>query len=97
MLTRQGSRERTTFRLQVAVQQLEATLNYEASKEPALAQVSVQDLGFSLALHPASMALWATLGNVRAQDCSLPQVRLAVPGPASAAAGMAARYVYLLL
>ena len=75
MLKRPGSSERTTFKLQMAVQQLEATLNYEAAAAPALALVSVQDLGFTLALQPASMALSARLGNVRAQDCSLPEVR----------------------
>ena len=73
VLTRQGSQERTTFKLRMAVRQLEATLNYEGPQQLAL--LSVQDLGFDLALHPASMALSASLGNVRAQDASLAQVR----------------------
>ena len=75
VLTRTGSQERTTFKLGVRVQHLEASLNYEAAASPALALLSVQDLGFRLALHPASLALSASLGNIRAQDGSLPEVR----------------------
>ena len=73
-LTRQGSTERTTFKLHMAVQHLEAALKYEATSAPALAQLSVADLGFDLALQPLGMALSASLGNLRAQDASLPQV-----------------------
>ena len=59
----------------MAVQHLEAALNYEATAAPALAQLSVADLGFDLALQPVGMALSASLGNLRAQDASLAEVQ----------------------
>ena len=61
----------------MAVQHLEAALNYEATAAPALAQLSVADLGFDLALQPVGMALSASLGNLRAQDASLAEVQRA--------------------
>ncbi|KAK9815130.1 hypothetical protein WJX73_008307 [Symbiochloris irregularis] len=70
-LARKGGDERTTFRLSLKVQQLQAALNYEAGDAPALALTSIDDMDLSLDIHPRSMGLSATLGNLRAQDGTL--------------------------
>ena len=74
-LVRKGGDERTTFRLSMAVQKLQATLNYETSDPGAcLALTSIDDVQFSLDIHPSTLGLSATLGNLLAQDGSVSQV-----------------------
>ncbi len=76
-LVLEGGAERVVFRLLVEVERLEATLNYEAAAAPPAALASVEDVRASLRVHPATLRLAASLGNLRAQDGALPQV----PGP----------------
>lgn len=74
-LVRKGGEVRTTFRMSMEVQQLQATLNYETKSAATLALASIEDVGFDLAIHPSTMGLSATLGNLRAQDGTLALVR----------------------
>ena len=80
---REGGKERTTFRLIMEVQQLQATLNYEVSSAAALALTSIEDVRFTLGIHPATMGLSASLGNLRAQDGTLAPVSPSVMAPGS--------------
>jgi hypothetical protein len=71
----EGGSERVLFRLLVDMERLEATLNYESCESPPLALAAIEDVRFNLGVHPAALALSASLGNLRAQDCGLPEVR----------------------
>lgn len=73
---RKGGDDRTTFKLTMEVQQLQATLNYESSSAAALALASIEDVHFDLAIHPSTLGVSATLGNLRAQDATLNEVCL---------------------
>lgn len=73
----EGGAERVVFRLLVEVERLEATLNYESAAAPPLALATVEDVRLSLHVHPATLRLAASLGNLRAQDGALPE---ACPG-----------------
>lgn len=64
------------FRLKVAVSQLEASLLYEDSRSSPLALAHIEAVRFDLHVHPATMRLTASLGNLRAQDGQLPEVPL---------------------
>ena len=70
----EGGAERVVFRLLVEVERLEATLNYESLSAPAAALATVEDVRLSLRVHPATLRLAASLGNLRAQDGALPEV-----------------------
>ena len=74
-LVLEGGAERVVFRLLVEVERLEATLNYESASAPALALATVEDVRLSLRVHPATLRLAASLGNLRAQDGALPEAR----------------------
>ena len=71
-----GGAERTVFRLQVEVGQLEATLLYEDATSRPLALAHIEDVRFNLHVHPATLRLTASLGNLRAQDGQLAEVRI---------------------
>ena len=73
-LVLEGGSERVVFRLLVEVERLEATLNYESPTAPAAALATVEDVRLSLRVHPATLRLAASLGNLRAQDGALPEV-----------------------
>ena len=71
----EGGAERVIFRLLVDMERLEAMLNYESSACPPLLMAAIEDVRFNLGVHPAALAINASLGNLRAQDCGLPEVR----------------------
>ena len=70
-----GGADRVIFRLLVDVERLEATLNYESAGAAPLASAAIEDVTFNTSLTPATLAVTASLGNLRAQDCGLPEVR----------------------
>ena len=78
-LVLEGGAERVVFRLLVEVERLEATLNYESAAAPPLALATVEDARLSLHVHPATLRLAASLGNLRAQDGALPEARPGEP------------------
>ncbi|KAK9819963.1 hypothetical protein WJX72_004515 [[Myrmecia] bisecta] len=67
-----GGSERVVFRLIVEMEKLEAVFNYEGRAEDALALASIDDVRFNLNIHPATLLLTASLGNVRLQDGAMP-------------------------
>ena len=69
-----GGRERIVFRLSLELEKLEATLRYEAQDAMPLAMATMEQARFQVSVHPATLLLNATLGNLRAQDCTLPEV-----------------------
>ena len=69
-----GGSERVVFRLLVEVDKLEASLLYESASAPPLALAHIEDVSFNLHVHPATLRLTASLGNLRAQDGALPEV-----------------------
>ncbi len=73
-LVKSGGEERTVLRVIVAIEKLEATLQYEGTDTPPLALASVEDLSVSLNVHPSTLQLKGSLGNLRAIDTTLPEV-----------------------
>ena len=71
----EGGSERTVFRLLMEVDKLEATLLYEDEGAAPLALAHIEDVRFNLHIHPATLRLTASLGNLKAQDGQLPEVR----------------------
>ena len=59
-----------------AVEKLEVTLQYEGTETPPLALASMEDISVSLNVHPSTLALKGSLGNLRATDTTLPEVLL---------------------
>ena len=76
MLVVEGGAERVIFRLLLDMERLEATLNYEGAACAPLLLAGIEDARFNLGVYPAALAVSASLGNLRAQDCGLPEVRL---------------------
>ena len=66
------------MRVIVAIEKLEATLQYEGTDTAPLALASVEDLSVSLNVHPSTLQLKGSLGNLRAIDACLPEVSLAL-------------------
>lgn len=62
------------FRLMVEMERLEATLNYESCSAPPLLLAAIEDVRFNLSIHPGTLLINASLGNMRAQDGILPKV-----------------------
>ena len=80
----EGGSERTVFRLLLEVNKLEATLLYEDEGAAPLALAHIEDVRFNLHIHPATLRLTASLGNLKAQDGQLPEVRTALTPTAKA-------------
>ncbi len=62
------------MRVIVAIEKLEATLQYEGTDTPPMALASVEDLSVSLNVHPSTLQLQGSLGNLCATDTTLPEV-----------------------
>ena len=77
-LVKSGGEERTVMRVIAAVEKLEVTLQYEGTDTPPLALASMEDISVSLNVHPSTLALRGSLGNLRATDTTLPEVPLLV-------------------
>lgn len=73
-LVKSGGEERTIMRVIAAVGKLEVTLQYEGADTPPLALASMEQLSVSLNVHPSTLALKGSLGNLRATDTTLPEV-----------------------
>ncbi len=56
------------------MERLEANLNYESCSAPPLLLAAIEDVRFNLSIHPGTLLINATLGNMRAQDGVLPEV-----------------------
>lgn len=63
------------FRFIAQVDNLAASLLYEDETSQPLALASIEDVSFNLNVHPETLALNTSLGNLRVQDCVLPEVR----------------------
>ena len=74
-LMREGGTERTVFKMSIKLSKLEARVDYEAAEAAPLALLSMEAVHFDLAIHPSTMKLTASLGNLRGQDGQLPEVR----------------------
>ncbi|KAK9858457.1 hypothetical protein WJX84_002370 [Apatococcus fuscideae] len=72
-LVKSGGEERTLMRVIVAIEKLEATLQYEGTDTPPMALASVEDLSVSLNVHPSTLQLQGSLGNLCATDTTLPE------------------------
>ncbi len=72
---REGGTQRTVFKMSVKLSKLEARMDYEAAEAAPLALLSMEAVHFDLAIHPSTMKLTASLGNLRGQDGQLPEVR----------------------
>ncbi len=70
----EGGRDRVVFRLLMEVERLEATFNYESASAPPLLLAAIEDVRFNLSVNPGTLVINASLGNMRAQDCVLPEV-----------------------
>ena len=75
-LVLEGGRDRVVFRLLMEVERLEATFNYESASAPPLLLAAIEDVRFNLSVNPGTLVINASLGNMRAQDCVLPEVTL---------------------
>ena len=64
------------FRLLMEVERLEATFNYESATAPPLLLAAIEDVRFNLSVNPGTLVINASLGNMRAQDCVLPEARI---------------------
>ena len=73
-LVLEGGRDRVVFRLLMEVERLEATFNYESATAPPLLLAAIEDVRFNLSVNPGTLVINASLGNMRAQDCVLPEV-----------------------
>ena len=73
-LVKSGGEERTIMRVIAAIGKLEVTLQYEGADTPPLALASMEQLSVSLNVHPSTLALKGSLGNLRATDTTLPEV-----------------------
>ncbi|KAK9827173.1 hypothetical protein WJX74_009221 [Apatococcus lobatus] len=72
-LVKSGGEERTVMRVIAAIEKLEVTLQYEGVDTPPLALASMEDISVSLNVHPSTLALKGSLGNLRATDTTLPE------------------------
>lgn len=72
---KEGGASRVIFRLQVEVEKLEVEFNYESATAPPLGAAYVERLTFCLGVHPTSIVIDASLGNMKAVDGALPEVR----------------------
>ena len=63
------------FKVNVELEKLEARLQYESSSAPPLALLSVEAVAVDLTVRPDTLTATASLGNLRAQDGVLPEVR----------------------
>lgn len=70
-----GKAERVVFKVNVELEKLEARLQYESSSAPPLALLSVEAVAVDLTVRPDTLTATASLGNLRAQDGVLPEVR----------------------
>ena len=68
---RAGGATRTLIRFGLRVQKLELQLQYEGFAVVPLLQAGVRDYDMLVHVHPESMLLTATLGNVQVEDCRL--------------------------
>lgn len=73
-LVLEGGRDRVVFRLLMEVERLEATFNYESAAAPPLLLAAIEDVRFNVTVNPGTLVINASLGNMRAQDCVLPEV-----------------------
>ena len=73
-LVLEGGRDRVVFRLLMEVERLEAAFNYESAAAPPLLLAAIEDVRFNVAVNPGTLVINASLGNMRAQDCVLPEV-----------------------
>lgn len=78
-LVKSGGEERTIMRVVAAIGKLEVTLQYEGANTPPLALASMEQLSVSLNVHPSTLALKGSLGNLRATDAMLPEVTGLLP------------------
>lgn len=70
-----GKADRVVFKVNVELEKLEARLQYESSSAPPLALLSVEAVAVDLTVRPDTLTATASLGNLRAQDGVLPEVR----------------------
>lgn len=70
-----GKADRVVFKVNVELEKLEARLQYESSSAPPLALLSVEAVAVDLTVRPNTLNATASLGNLRAQDGVLPEVR----------------------
>jgi hypothetical protein len=73
-LVKEGGADRVIFRLSVEVEKLEVTFNYESATAPPLGLAFVERVSFRLGVHPGSIVINASLGNMKAVDGALPEV-----------------------
>jgi hypothetical protein len=73
-LVKEGGADRVIFRLSVEVEKLEVTFNYESATAPPLGLAFVERVAFRLGVHPGSIVINASLGNMKAVDGALPEV-----------------------
>ena len=66
--------ERIVFKLKVELEKLEAQLQYESSSALPLASLSIEEVVVDVTVRPDTLNANASLGNLRAQDGSLPEV-----------------------
>lgn len=78
---KEGGERRVIFRLQVDVEKLEVEFNYESATVPPLGTAYVERVTFCLGVHPTSIVIDASLGNMKAVDGALPEVPFSVPPP----------------
>lgn len=69
-----GGSERVVFRLIAQVDKLAASLLYEDGESTPLAIAGIEDVSFNLNVHPETLALNTSLGNLKVQDGVLPEV-----------------------
>lgn len=68
-----GGAGRTVFRFILEMEKLEATFLYESATAAPLALVFVEDFRFNLDIHPGTLRLTASLGNMLTKDGALPE------------------------
>eukprot|EP00884_Botryococcus_braunii_P010315 jgi/Botrbrau1/19285/Bobra.0073s0028.1 len=72
-LVKEGGAERVIFRLNVEVEKLEVVFNYESATAAPLGIAYVERVVFCLGVHPTSIVIDASLGNMKAVDGALPE------------------------
>jgi hypothetical protein len=75
-LVKEGGEDRVIFRLSVEVEKLEVVFNYESPTAAPLGAAYVERVIFCLGVHPTSIVIDASLGNMKAVDGALPEVLL---------------------
>ena len=73
-MTLSGGEDRVVFRFVAQVEHLSASLLYEDAQSPPLAVAGIDDFSFNLNIRPETLSLNTSLGNLKVEDGSLPEV-----------------------